>query len=186
MDAGTILAIAVSLAMDAFSVSIAYGICTKGENKSEALKMASSFGAFQTFMPVLGWVAGKKMLDFIAELDHWIAFGLLLLIGCKMIYETIKEEPPEKAKPLTACLLLFLSIATSIDALAVGLSFAFLKVQIAIPIMVIGIVTFTLSLIGGLLGDRLQQLRINKVGVLGGLILIAIGTKILFEHLTLG
>lgn len=154
--------------------------------KNNAIKMASSFGAFQMLMPVLGWMAGEKILDIIAGFDHWIAFGLLVLIGCKMIHETIEEKPLEKAEPLTAYVLLLLSIATSIDALAVGLSFAFLKVQIAAPIAVIGIVTFTLSLIGGLLGDKLQRLHINKVGVLGGLILIAIGAKILFEHLTLG
>lgn len=186
MDAATVLAIAFSLAMDAFSVSIAYGICAKGDSKNNALKMASSFGAFQMLMPTIGWMAGEKLLDFIAGFDHWIAFGLLFLIGCKMIYEAFRKEALEKAKPLTIHLLLALSIATSIDALAVGLGFAILKVQIATPIIAIGAVTFTLSLAGALLGDKLRRLHINKVGFLGGLILIAIGTKILLEHLTFG
>ncbi|MDW8040016.1 MAG: manganese efflux pump MntP family protein [Nitrososphaerota archaeon] len=186
MDSATVLAVAVGLAMDAFSVSIAYGICAEGYSKTNALKMASSFGAFQMLMPVLGWLAGEKLLDFIAEFDHWIAFGLLLLIGCKMIYEAAERETAGKAEPLNIHALLILSIATSIDALAVGLSFAFLKVQIATPIMVIGAVTFTLSLVGAFLGNRLSQLHINKIGILGGLILIAIGSKILLEHLTLG
>lgn len=185
MDAATTLAVAFSLAMDAFSVSVAYGACTKGDGGTNALKMASSFGTFQMLMPVLGWVAGEKMLDFIAGFDHWIAFGLLFSIGCKMIYEAARQQTLEKAKPLTAYVLLALSIATSIDALAVGLSFAFLKMQIATPIIVIGIITFTLSLAGALLGDKLRQMHIYKIGVLGGLILIVIGVKILLEHLTL-
>lgn len=185
VDPLTILAIAFSLAMDAFSVSIAYGTCAKGDSKNNALKMASSFGGFQMLMPVLGWMVGERMLDLIAGFDHWVAFGLLLLIGCKMIYETMKQENLGKVKPLTVHALLTLSIATSIDALAVGLSFALLEVQIAAPIIVIGAVTFTISLAGALLGDKLRRFRVNKVGVLGGLILIATGAKILFEHSTL-
>ncbi|MEM1565747.1 MAG: manganese efflux pump MntP family protein [Candidatus Bathyarchaeia archaeon] len=131
-------------------------------------------------------MVGERTLNLIAGFDHWVAFGLLLLIGCKMIYETLKQENLGKVKPLTFHVLLALSIATSIDALAIGLSFAFLKVQIATPIIVIGTVTFTLSLTGALLGDKLRQIHITKAGVIGGLILIAIGTKILLEHLTFG
>jgi putative Mn2+ efflux pump MntP len=186
MDAATILAIAISLAMDAFSVSIAYGACAKETNKHIALKMASSFGTFQMLMPLLGWIAGENMLNLIAGFDHWVAFALLLLIGCKMIYETTKPEHFEHAKPLTIHMLLALSIATSIDALAVGLSFAFLKASIAPPVIIIGTITFTLSLVGAFLGDKLQRLRIGKIEILGGLILIATGAKILLEHLTLG
>jgi putative Mn2+ efflux pump MntP len=185
MDAATILAIAISLAMDAFSVSIAYGACSKEVNKQAAFKMASSFGTFQMLMPLLGWVVGENMLNLIAGFDHWVAFGLLFLIGCKMIYEGVRQGSTLEAKPLTIYVLLILSIATSIDALAVGLSFAFLKVQIATPIIVIGAVTFTLSLWGAFLGGKLRQLLIDKIGVAGGLILIAIGTKILLEHLML-
>lgn len=185
MDVLTILAIAVGLAMDAFSVSIAYGISAKCKNTNNALTMASSFGAFQAFMPVLGWFAGVKMLDFIAGFDHWLAFALLLLIGCKMIYESTKPEAQRKTKPLNTCVLLVLSIATSIDALAVGLSFAFLKVSIITPIIIIGATTFTLSFGGAVLGDKLSRFKPNKIEILGGLILIAIGAKILIEHLTL-
>ncbi|MGB9683997.1 MAG: manganese efflux pump MntP family protein [Candidatus Bathyarchaeales archaeon] len=185
MDALTILAIAVGLAMDAFSVSIAYGIKAKSRNTNNALAMASSFGAFQAFMPVLGWFAGVKMLDFIAGFDHWLAFALLLLIGCKMIYESTKPDAQRKAKPLNVYVLLVLSIATSIDALAVGLSFAFLKVSIITPIIIIGTVTFTLSFVGTVLGDKLSRFKPDQIEILGGLILIAIGAKILIEHLTL-
>ncbi|MGQ9539286.1 MAG: manganese efflux pump MntP [Candidatus Bathycorpusculaceae bacterium] len=183
MDTLIILAIAIGLAMDAFSVSIAYGIKAKCKNTDTALTMASSFGAFQAFLPVLGWFAGVKMLDFIAGFDHWLAFALLL-IGCKMIYESTKPEAQRKTKPLNTCVLLALSIATSIDALAVGLSFAFLKVSIITPIIIIGAVTFTLSFEGAILGDKLSRFKPNKIEILGGLILIAIGTKILTEHLT--
>lgn len=184
MDVLTILAIAVGLAMDAFSVSIAYGIKAKSRNTNNALTMASSFGAFQAFMPLLGWFAGVKMLDFIAGFDHWLAFALLLLIGCKMIYESTKPEAQRKTKPLNTCVLLILSIATSIDALAVGLSFAFLKIPIITPIIIIGTATFTLSFAGAVLGDKLSRFKQNKIEILGGIILIAIGAKILIEHLT--
>jgi len=186
VDAATTLTIAFGLAMDAFSVSIAYGMTAEGDRRKNAFKMASSFGAFQMLMPMLGWLAGIEILEFIAGFDHWVAFALLLLIGCKMIYEATKPEHFEQVKPLTIHMLLALSIATSIDALAVGLSFAFLKASIAPPIIIIGTITFTLSLAGAFLGDKLRRLRMGKIEVLGGLILIAIGTKILLEHLTLG
>ena len=183
MDAPTILVIAVGLAMDAFSVSIAYGITTKSNGKTNAIKMASSFGAFQAFMPVLGWLIGVEILELIAGFDHWLAFGLLTLIGCKMIYEATSVEHQPKDKRLDLYTLLILSVATSLDALAVGLSFALLKVSITMPIAIIGTITFTLSFLGATIGDKIGNAQSSKIEVLGGLILIAIGVKILLEHM---
>jgi putative Mn2+ efflux pump MntP len=182
LDAATILVVAFGLAMDAFSVSIAYGITTKNNGKTNAIKMASSFGAFQMGMPILGWLAGVEILNLIAGFDHWLAFGLLLIIGCKMIYEAAKPKQKREGKKLNLGMLLLLSVATSIDALAVGLSFAFLKVPIATPIIVIGAVTFTLSFLGAAIGDKLPATS-GRIEILGGLTLIGIGVKILLEHM---
>ncbi|MGB9713758.1 MAG: manganese efflux pump MntP family protein [Candidatus Bathyarchaeales archaeon] len=178
MDVITLFAVAISLALDAFSVSIASGMQTK----SVALKMATSFGAFQAIMPLIGWSAGIELLALISGVDHWAAFTILSIIGLKMIYEALKQEKPQK-KPLNLYTLLLLSIATSIDALAAGLSFAFLKISILTAITVIGTVTFALAFLGALFGNKLGNKFSNKVAIAGGLILIGIGTKIVIEHL---
>ncbi|MEM3442760.1 MAG: manganese efflux pump MntP family protein [Candidatus Bathyarchaeia archaeon] len=178
MDVLTLFAIAISLALDAFSVSIASGMQTK----SVALKMATSFGAFQAIMPLIGWSAGIELLDLISGVDHWAAFIILSIIGCKMIYQALKKEKPQK-KQLNLYTLLFLSIATSIDALAAGLSFAFLKISILTAITVVGAVTFALSFSGALFGNKLGETFLDKVEVASGLILIGTGTKIVIEHL---
>jgi len=186
MDLIIILFIAIGLAMDAFAVSITSGIRIRNLRIKHAFKIAIFFGSFQAFMPVIGWLAGLSLRDFISEIDHWIAFGLLSLIGCKMIYESITIDPSEKKlDPLNVYVLLILAIATSIDALAVGVSFAFLKVLIATPIIVIGIVTFLLSFIGVFIGNKLGHFFEKKIEIIGGLILIGIGVKILVEHLAL-
>jgi len=184
MDIITIIAIAVGLAMDAFAVSITSGITIKRLKINHALRIAASFGAFQAFMPVIGWLAGLGLISFISGIDHWIAFGLLVFIGCKMIYESIKIESREdKSNPLNFYVLLMLSVATSIDALAVGLSFAFLKISIATPIIIIGTVTFLLSFLGVFAGNKFGHLFENKIEIAGGIVLIGIGLKILVEHL---
>ena len=184
VDILTILLIALGLAMDAFAVSIAHGITSKTLRSGNALKLAISFGSFQAFMPALGWLAGLSLLDLISGVDHWAAFGLLFFIGCKMVYESFKMTPSEKEhKKLTMPILLMLSVATSIDALAVGLSFAFLKIAVTIPIMIIGSVTFMLSFLGVTFGSKLGKFFENKIEIIGGLVLIAIGMKILFEHM---
>ena len=183
MDLITILFIAFGLAMDAFAVSIANGITIKQQRMNNALKIGLFFGSFQALMPLIGWLAGLRLRDFISGFDHWVAFGLLSLIGGKMIYESMKIGPNDnEIKSLNVFVLLVLSIATSIDALAVGLSFAFLKISIATPIIVIGIVTFMLSFLGVLVGNKLGHFFENKMEILGGLILIGIGIKILIEH----
>lgn len=183
MDLITILLIAVGLAMDAFAVAVASGISLKRHRARHALRIAAFFGAFQAIMPVLGWLAGLTLQDYIAGIDHWIAFGLLVGIGVKMIVEAFKLEEDEKdPSDMNLHLLFLLSIATSIDALAVGLSFAFLEISIATPAIIIGVVTFVLALIGVHLGSRVGHLFENKIEIIGGAILIGIGAKILLEH----
>jgi putative Mn2+ efflux pump MntP len=183
MNMITILFIAFGLAMDAFAVSITNGITIKHQRINNALKIGIFFGSFQALMPLIGWLAGLRLRDFISGFDHWVAFGLLSLIGGKMIYESTKIGDDKEIRSLNLFVLLLLSIATSIDALAVGLSFAFLKISIATPIIVIGIVTFMLSFLGVLVGNRLGHFFEKKMEIVGGLILIGIGIKILIEHL---
>jgi putative Mn2+ efflux pump MntP len=184
MDIIEILLIALGLAMDCFAVSITSGIAIKHQRINNALKIGTFFGLFQAFMPVVGWFLGLGFIGFISGIDHWIAFGLLGLIGCKMIYESTKlEESERKMSSLSTYVLIVLSVATSIDALAIGLSFAFLGVLIAVPIVVIGIVSFLLSFFGFLVGKRFRHLFEKRIEVVGGVILIGIGIKILVEHL---
>lgn len=183
MDLATILLIAVSLAMDAFAVSIAHGMAIRRRRVATGLMMAFSFGFFQAFMPVLGWLAGLAFMDLIASFDHWVAFVLLALIGGKMIYSARTEPEEEKDAKLTVPVLLILSVATSIDALAVGLSFSLLQVSITTPVIAIGVVTFLLSFAGFNFGNKLGNFFERKVQVIGGIVLIAIGIKILLEHL---
>ncbi len=177
--------IAFGLAMDAFAVSITSGLTIKSLKINNALRIAIFFGLFQAIMPLIGWLAGLSFRDFISGVDHWIAFGLLSIIGCKMIYESSKMELSNKRiNPLNVYVLLMLSFATSIDALAVGLSLSFLNVSIALPAIIIGIVTFLLSIFGVYLGNRFGHYFERKIEIIGGLILIGIGIKILIEHLT--
>jgi putative Mn2+ efflux pump MntP len=186
MDMPTILLIAVALAMDAFAVSVASGLNIKQFKVNHALRIAFFFGLFQGVMPVVGWLAGFNLRQFISAVDHWVAFGLLLIIGIKMMVEPLRKRPDKKKiNPLNVYVLLVLAVATSIDALAVGLSLAFLKLLIITPAIIIGIVTFMLSFIGVFLGNRTGDFLKSKVEFLGGLILIIIGAKILIEHLGL-
>jgi putative Mn2+ efflux pump MntP len=183
MDIVTIIFVAVGLAIDSFAVSIANGMLTTSQKRKKALIVASFFGTFQMLMPVVGWLAGFVMAELIMGIDHWIAFGLLAFIGARMIYESSKRENGKKESNLRIHALLTLSVATSIDALMVGLSFAFLQIPLAIAIIVIGVVTFSLSFIGFLFGNVIGKIFGNKIKVIGGVILIAIGVKILLEHL---
>jgi len=180
----TIILIAFGLAMDAFAVSVTSGITIKELKIRNALKIALFFGLFQAVMPVIGWLAGLSLRALISSIDHWIAFGLLFIVGCKMIYESFNLASDKRTiNPLDVYILLMLSLATSIDALAVGVSFAFLKVSIATPVIIIGVVTFGLSFLGVYIGDRFGHFFEKKIEIAGGLILIGIGIKILIEHL---
>lgn len=180
----SVVFIALGLAMDAFAVSVASGVAIKSLRLHHALRVAFFFGLFQAVMPLLGWLAGMRLRGFIAEVDHWVAFVLLVLIGGKMLYEsTLIERAEEVTDPLNIVVLLLLSVATSIDALAVGLSFAMLEIVIVTPVLIIGGVTFCMSLAGVYIGDRFGGFFERKAEAMGGVILIAIGTKILIEHL---
>ncbi len=184
MDTLTLLLIAFGLSMDAFAVSISNGMTIRQQRTNHAIRIGLFFGFFQALMPLLGWSAGLSLRDLISGVDHWIAFGLLSLIGCKMIYESMKMDGQKKEVPtLSLPMLLMLSIATSIDALAVGISFALLNISIVTPIIVIGTVTFILSFLGVLIGNKAGHFFERNIEVIGGLILIGIGIKILIEHL---
>ncbi|MGC8970935.1 MAG: manganese efflux pump MntP family protein [bacterium] len=183
MDIASIIFIAFSLAMDAFSVSVTSGITTRNIKYYQVLKMGFSFGLFQTFMPLLGWLAGSSLKVYISGIDHWIAFVLLSFVGIRMVYESLRGES-QIINPFDNKTLILLSISTSIDALVVGVTFSFLETSILLPVLIIGIVTFTLSSIGILMGNGLRHFFENaKVEIFGGLILIGIGIKILIEHL---
>lgn len=179
-----IFLIAFALAMDAFAVSVAAGFAIPKVRIRHALTYGLWFGAFQAIMPLAGWLGGRSLARYINEVDHWIAFGLLVLIGGKMIYESFQIEEVEKERnPLDTKVLFVLAVATSIDALAVGLSFALLQVTVLLPIVTIGVVTFLLSFAGVYIGAKGGHFFERKIEVLGGLILIAIGIKILWSHL---
>ena len=183
MDILTILLIALGLAMDCFAVAIASG---KNIGKiKNAFMIAVFFGVFQAVMPIIGWFAGSSILELISGFDHWLVFLLLSFIGIKMIYESVKIEKEEKKNLISIYVLLVLAVATSIDALAVGLSLAFLNVSILEPAIIIGIVAFSMTLIGVYIGKKFKNFLGKKMGIAGGLILILIGIKILLEHLVI-
>jgi putative Mn2+ efflux pump MntP len=182
LDVITIL-VALSLAMDSFSVSITRGLATARKTLfAEALIVGCFFGGFQAIMVFLGWAAGVNIVDFISGFDHWIAFGLLTVIGGRMIYESIKAESSKIVTSSGVVILLMLSIATSIDALAVGLSYSLLDISIVLPAISTGMITFSLSVSGVYLGKRIGR-WVEKIGILGGLLLLGIGIRILTEHL---
>ena len=179
-----IILVAFILAMDSFSVSVAGSLISERFRIRDALKVAFSFGFFQAVMPIIGWIAGMGVIGLIADFDHWVAFILLLIIGCRMIHESVCKRPDERRINIfNPYLLLVLSVATSIDALAAGLSLSLLEIQIFTPAAVTGFVTFLLSLFGLLVGRRSRNILLGKVEVVGGLILICLGIKILIEHL---
>jgi putative Mn2+ efflux pump MntP len=184
VDAITIILFAVGLAMDAFAVSIANGMNTpNNQRRKVALLTAGFFGGFQMIMPAIGWLIGRSLQSIIMAVDHWIAFGLLVFIGAKMIYDSTKKEHNQKASDLKLYTLLVLAVATSIDALMAGLSLAFLQTSILMPIAVIGTVTFGLSFIGVYFGYNLGRFFGNRIKIAGGVVLILIGLRILLEHL---
>jgi manganese efflux pump family protein len=180
----TLIGVAVGLAMDAFAVSIGAGLTLKTVDARQTFRLAWHFGLFQALMPIIGWLAGLSVERWIAPVDHWIAFGLLAVIGGKMIYEALKDdEETRRGDPTKGWSLVLLSVATSIDALAVGLSLALLDVSIWWPAVVIGLVAGAFTTMGMQLGKRFGALLGRRMEVVGGIVLIAIGVKILVEHL---
>lgn len=185
MDAATTILLSLGLAADAFAVAVSSGLAIKHMKVNKALKIALFFGGFQALMPVIGWLIGLSFSFLITPIDHWIAFGLLSFIGGRMIYESLQSEECEKKfNPLDTGTLITLSVATSIDALAVGLGFAVLKDSIALAVTAIGFITFFLAFAGVFIGHKCGNLFANKIEILGGAILIFIGCRILFLHLT--
>jgi manganese efflux pump family protein len=184
MEIITIFLLAIGLSFDSFAVSVCSGLNLPHIRFAQAAKIAIFLALFQAFMPLIGWLVGNSMKSLIEPVDHWIAFGLLSLIGGKMILESfINSEAREIKNPLQLRVILTLSIATSIDALAVGFSFATLLDQILVAAFIIGAVTFIASMLGILLGKKTGP-KINRFAeITGGLILIFIGMKILIEHL---
>ncbi len=177
MDTITLLGIAVALAMDAFAVALATGLTLSVMNGRHLFRLGFHFGLFQALMPVVGWLAGMTIQGWIAAYDHWIAFTLLVFVGGKMIFEAFADHEPTRGWSL-----IMLSVATSIDALAVGLTLAMLNVSVWVPSLVIGLVAGILTVAGMLLGRRVNGIWGQRVEVFGGLVLCAIGVKILLEH----
>lgn len=191
MSIVAIILIGLGLSADALAVSITTGVLLKKARLKSALKVGGYFGVFQALMPLIGWALGIKLSTNITKLDHWIALLLLGFIGGKMIYESIKEnndgcEADQGTNPVGNKTLFVLAIATSIDALAVGISFACLNESITRAILIIGLITFVLCFFGVLIGKRCGDLLRNHAKVFGGIILIAIGLKIFIEHTDFG
>ena len=181
----SILMIGIGLSMDAFAVSLTMGLNTTKENKLKiAIKAGIFFGLFQGLMPLIGWLLGVKFTNSIKWIDHWIAFGLLGFIGGKMIYESLTgDEEEENEVDFSNKKFLILAIATSIDALAVGVSFAFLSVNIISSAIIIACTTFVLSFAAVYVGRVFGKVLKSKSELIGGIILVIMGIKILIEHL---
>jgi putative Mn2+ efflux pump MntP len=182
MDLITLLLIAVALSLDCFAVAVA--ACIRPEERFRgATRIALAFGLFQAGMPVLGWLAGRTLSDLISGFDHWVAFGLLAFVGLRMIRGGMSGETGRGTLCLDTTHLLLLSVATSIDALAVGVSLALLSSGILVPCLVIGAAAFCISFLGALIGGVAAQRWGKTMEVLGGVVLIAIGIRILVGHL---
>lgn len=177
--------IAFGLAMDAFAVAIACSTCLQNVTPRQIFRLSFHFGLFQALMPVVGWLAGLSIAEWIDSWDHWAVFGLLALVGARTIHAAIwgKPEESDRSDPTRGFSLVMLSLATSMDALAVGLSFAFLEVRIWYASALIGFVAASMTILGMLLGSRLGSRFGTTMEVLGGLVLIGIGLKVLLTHL---
>ena len=185
MELFEIAGIGVGLAMDAFAVSICKGLSMKKLSWKKAIIIALYFGIFQALMPVLGYFLGGAFSSFVQSVDHWIAFILLAIIGGKMIKDSTEDETKNRNDRIDVKTMLLLAIATSIDALAVGVTFAFFKVNLLLSIAIIGVITFVLSFIGVIIGNKFGDKFQHKAELVGGIVLIIIGLKILLEHLGL-
>lgn len=185
MSFPTLFLIALGVSADAFAVSLGKGLQMRRLRVGDAMPLALTFGVFQAVMPVVGWLLGTGLSDHVTEIDHWIAFALLSLIGAKMIWEALHPGAAGAGTDdgIPVCELLVLGLATSIDALAVGISFAFLDVDLVGAVVLIGVTTFVLSLAGVLVGHRAGVRFRGPAEVVGGLVLIGIGVRVLLDHL---
>lgn len=184
MDIITILLIAIGLSFDTFAVSVSTGLAISKIRFWQAVKIAITLAFFQAAMPFLGWFFGKQVEHLISNYDHWIAFGLLSILGIRMIYESFQKDKEDKSfNPLNTSVLIGMAVATSIDALVVGVSFAFINMNIYWSVILIGAVTFLVSMTGILFGKKAGGNHGKRMEIIGGLILIGIGLKILISHL---
>lgn len=183
MDFITLLLIAVGLSFDSFAVSVSCGLILTDIKFRQALRFSIPLTLFQAFMPVIGWYAGLMIKDYISEFDHWIAFILLLAIGLKMIFESRKPCNEKNINPLNIWINLGMAIATSIDALIVGVSFALIEINIYNAVFTIAVITFLAVMLGLLCGKKIGARFGKKMEFFGGFVLILIGIKILFEHI---
>lgn len=183
MEVIEILLISIGLAMDAFAVSICKGLSMKSMSWKKAIIIGLYFGVFQALMPVIGYFLGATFESLVTKIDHWIAFALLTFIGTNMLKEAFAKSEENHNDSVDFKTMIILAIATSIDALAVGITFAFLRVNMILPVIMIGIVTFIISVAGVKIGNKFGNKYERKAEVVGGLILIFMGLKILLEHL---
>lgn len=186
MSMWVLVLIAVSLAMDAFAVSVAKGHCFTGQDSVKKIGMPFMFGVFQTAMPLIGWFVGAQLTDMINSYDHWIIFGLLAYLGINMIRNSKKaaeEENEDFCELVSWREIIMLAFATSLDALAIGLTFAFMDVNVWGASSLIGVVAFIISLVGVFLGQQLKRFLGGREEVLGGIVLIVIGLKVLLQHM---
>lgn len=178
-----LLLLSLGLAMDAFAVSLCKGVSMKKMNWKKAIIIGMWFGGFQSLMPTIGYFLGTTFEDIVTSIDHWIAFVLLSFIGGKMIKDSLDKNKEESNDDISFKTMIVLAIATSIDALAVGITFAFLKVNILIAVLSIGLITLILSIIGTKIGNKFGYKYEKKAELVGGIILVLLGLKILLEHL---
>ena len=183
MDLLTLLTLAVGLAMDAFAVSICKGLAMRGKVLKKGIIVGLWFGGFQALMPTIGFFLGTQFKDQITSIDHWIAFVLLGLIGINMVKEALSNDEEQADDSIAVKEMFMLAVATSIDALAVGITFAFLNVHIVSAASMIGVCTFLISFAGVKIGNIFGTKYKSKAELAGGIILILLGFKILFEHL---
>lgn len=185
MELITLILLSIGLSVDSFAVSVSTGVIISEITFRKATRIAFSLAIFQAVMPLIGWVIGTRIESFVKNFDHWLAFGLLAIIGGKMIVESLKthQEDGKKQNPLELKVLLGMSLATSIDALVVGISFGFIKVDLWLATFIIGFTTFVFSMLGILFGKKIGGQFGKKMEIVGGIVLILIGAKILLDHL---
>ena len=183
MEVYALFILAIGLSLDTFAVSVTCGLIEKKIKFLPASRIAIIFAIFQSVMPIIGWLLGLSIKKYIVQVDHWIAFGLLFLVGIKMIFESLKNDEEKKFNPQDIKVILFLSVATTIDAFVIGITLAFLNVKLILASLIIGAVTYIASMLGMLFGKKLGSHFGKKMEIIGGLILISIGIKILIEHL---
>ncbi len=179
-----IVLIGIGLSFDTFAVSVSTGLLKNTIRFWQGVRVAIILAFLQALMPLLGWFGGSQVADYIESIDHWVAFGLLAIVGIKMIIDAFKKEEDEKTNPLLLSVLIIMGLATSIDALVVGVSLAFVEVNIYLAVIIIGAITFLAAMIGMLMGKSANKKSGKKVEIIGGLILIGIGLKILIEHIS--